>query len=108
MRECMLKKLNALHKGVVLGVILFALMIPVRKSWSQTNVSRAAPGRYLFIVETSHTMSRRSDRVLKTVGNLLHPGMNGQIRHCLEPSIRAATNVAAANDRRKAPGCKSR
>src|ERR1043166_3762491 len=80
MRECMLKKLNALHKGVVLGVILFALMIPVRKSWSQTNVSRAAPGRYLFIVETSHTMSRRSDGVLKTVANLLHTGMNGQIR----------------------------
>ena len=35
--------------------------------------------RYLFVVETSHSMQRRSEAVLKTVQDLLLSGMKGQL-----------------------------
>jgi hypothetical protein len=71
---------NLSNKATSFWLVILALMLSACPGWSQTNVSRAVPGRYLFIIETSHPMSRRSDGVIKTVGSVLLSEMGGQIR----------------------------
>lgn len=64
---------------IALVLCCLFLAFPAR---SQTNVAkpRWVSKRYLIIVETSHPMHRRSDGVIKTVGNLLVSGIGGQIQ----------------------------
>jgi hypothetical protein len=83
MSNRVLNKLNRssqLRRTTVIALILGGFAFLASLASAQTNSSRPAPGRYLFIVETSHSMGRRSDGVTKTVANLLFTGMNGQIR----------------------------
>jgi hypothetical protein len=74
--------LNGLNRVQIfalwVGIFLFATL-PVR---SQTNVAKShwVSNRYLLIVETSHSMHRRSDGVIKTAANLLMSGIGGQIQ----------------------------
>src|ERR1051325_661111 len=66
--------------GSILRLVLCAGTFLALPALSQTNISRPAPRRYLFIVETSRSMGHRSDGTIKTVANLLFSGMYGQIR----------------------------
>src|SRR5262249_14815002 len=83
MRKRGLSRLNESSlsiKAASFWLVIFALVLSARPGWPQTNVSRAVPGRYLFIIETSHPMGRRSAGVIKTVGSVLLSEMGGQIR----------------------------
>jgi len=83
MSNRVLNKLNRssqLKRTTVIALIIGCFAFLASLASAQTNSSRPAPGRYLFIVETSHSMGRRSDGVTKTVANLLFTGLNGQIR----------------------------
>ena len=63
--------------GLLLAVVLAPC--PLR---AQTNTGKAAPpsNRCLLIVETSRSMQRRADSVLKTVQDLLASSLSGQLR----------------------------
>lgn len=72
--------LNPLNWAVILRLVFGAFTLLAFPVWSQTNISRPAPGRYLIIVETSRTMGHRSDGTLKTLANILFTGIGGQIQ----------------------------
>ena len=63
------------------GLLLVAALAPCPLR-AQTNTAKAAPpsNRCLLIVETSRSMQRRADAVLKTVQDLLTSGLSGQLR----------------------------
>ena len=63
------------------GLLLVALLAPCPLR-AQTNTARALPpsNRCLLIVETSRSMQRRAEAVLKAVQDLLTSGLNGQLR----------------------------
>ncbi len=67
--------------------LVFGVMFSFTAAWpgrllAQTNVvgSGLEANRYLLVVETSRTMQRRADGVLKAVQDLLVSGMKGQFR----------------------------
>jgi len=57
----------------------FLLLGSVSLSPAQTNIPPARSNRYLLIVETSRSMQRRSDGVLRSVQDLLGSKMGGQL-----------------------------
>ena len=58
----------------LLGVVLW-----LQSSQAQTNTSSPPANRYLFILDTSKAMQRRSEGTLKAFENLLGSGMGGQV-----------------------------
>ena len=71
----------ALAPSLLAGLLLLALLTPPQLC-AQTNTAKAAPSshRWLLIVETSHSMQRRSDAVFESVQGLLTSGMSSQLR----------------------------
>src|SRR6266478_732703 len=64
------------------GALLFLLAVAALPLPAQTNAPRPAlpANRYLFLVETSRSMQRRADGVLRVMEDLIGSGIGGQLR----------------------------
>ncbi|HOX63207.1 MAG TPA: hypothetical protein PLL56_10040 [Verrucomicrobiota bacterium] len=70
---CWLIRLGMVGLALLVGLAPF----PLR---AQTNSVQPKGNRYLFIVDTSRSMQRRSEAMLQVVRGLILSGFNGQIR----------------------------
>src|SRR5947208_632150 len=73
---CWILDLGCFPRLCLLAII--ALTGSLFPAYSQTNTAPA--NRYLFIVETSRSMQRRSDGMLAAVQQLLNSGIGGQLK----------------------------
>src|SRR5260370_35403256 len=64
--------------------LLLLAVLTLGDSYAQTNAPAPSgrSNRYLLVIETSHSMQRRSGGVLSSAQDLLSSKMGGQLKNC--------------------------